>query len=408
MVALVVESWIWYGVVLVVAVSRFISRHMTLRTWKRFGIDDYLMVAVLCFYTALIATINIVRSANTNLIPPGVDYHKFTKDQIDDRQMGSKLVLVVEQCQCVTIWGAKATLLIMYLHLTTMRREHIFVWALIGYVAFSFVFMEIFYFAVWCRPFSEYWAIPTSSHQCNAATNHLITNAVFNISSDCLMLAIGLPMFLRLRLPLKKKIPTVGIFSLGIFVILAAVLNKVYSFNQPFGSAWTYWYVRESSTALLVANLPFVWAFWRRITGQKTTEGISRQTSHPLESKDRNARATVRRKEESRPWNTEHFADSEDLEMGDRQPSMSLGDILSESNPNIGESEQVSPITHPSLFFGTPRTATPANAPKAVVGDKTHSQVVRRDIDSEGVTSTTPASSTFPSLNSKKSAGSFL
>ncbi|KAI7516663.1 hypothetical protein KC331_g21996, partial [Hortaea werneckii] len=106
MVALVVESWIWYGVVLVVAVSRFISRHMTLRTWKRFGIDDYLMVAVLCFYTTLIATINIVRSANTNLIPPGVDYHKFTKDQVDDRQMGSKLVLVVEQCQCVTIWGA--------------------------------------------------------------------------------------------------------------------------------------------------------------------------------------------------------------------------------------------------------------------------------------------------------------
>jgi hypothetical protein len=32
-----------------------------------------------------------------------------------------------------------------------------------GYVAFAFVFMEVFYLGVWCRPFHDYWAVPTSN-----------------------------------------------------------------------------------------------------------------------------------------------------------------------------------------------------------------------------------------------------
>ena len=40
------------------------------------------------------------------------------------------------------------------------------------------------------------------------------------------MIAIGLPMFVKLQLPWRKKIPLIAIFSLGFFVILAAILNK--------------------------------------------------------------------------------------------------------------------------------------------------------------------------------------
>jgi len=125
--------------------------------------------------------------------------------------------------------------------------------------------MEILYFGVWCRPFHNYWALPTPNRQCDAATNHLITNAVLNISSDIMMLAIAFSLFSRSRLPWNRKAILCGIFGLGIFVILAAILNKYYSFTHPFGTQWTYWYVRESSTAILVANLPFIWTLLRRI-----------------------------------------------------------------------------------------------------------------------------------------------
>lgn len=113
-------------------------------------------------------------------------------------------------------------------------------------------------------------AVPTPNPQCDTAINHLITNAVFNISSDVLMLALGVPMFVRIQIPLSKKIPLVGVFSLGIFVIIAAVLNKYYSFTAPFDDAWVYWYVRESATAVIVANLPFVWLLYRKLFGIKS------------------------------------------------------------------------------------------------------------------------------------------
>jgi hypothetical protein len=143
---------------------------MTLGTLKRFQADDYVMIVILCFYTTLIATINIVRNTNSNLLPPGYDTAHLSKADIAERTYGSKLILVVEQCQCVSVFGAKTCLIIMYLRLTQVRKENIAIKILAGYVAFGFTFMEIFYFAVWCRPFWEYWAVPTSSVQCGEST----------------------------------------------------------------------------------------------------------------------------------------------------------------------------------------------------------------------------------------------
>ena len=57
------------------------------------------MALVLCFYTTLIATIDIVRHTSSNLLPPGFDVSSLTKQDIAQRQYGSKLILVVEQCQ---------------------------------------------------------------------------------------------------------------------------------------------------------------------------------------------------------------------------------------------------------------------------------------------------------------------
>jgi hypothetical protein len=84
------------------------------------------------------------------------------------------------------------------------------------------------------------------------------------------MLSLALDLFVRSRLPWDRKLILCGIFGLSVFVILSAVLNKYYSFTHPFGLEWTYWYVRESSTAILVANLPFLWTLLRRMFNLKS------------------------------------------------------------------------------------------------------------------------------------------
>ncbi|KAE9971185.1 hypothetical protein EG327_009953 [Venturia inaequalis] len=251
---------------------------------KKLKVDDYMMVATLVPYTALLVTMNIVANTNSNLIPPNIDVNDFGQQEVDERIYGSKLVVVVEQMQCITIWSLKGCLIFLYYRLTVNLGPHIYVLALIGYIIATFVIMEVLYLGVWCRPFNNYWAVPTPNVQCNTATDHLITNTVFNLTSDLAMLVIGFSLFIRSKLPWGRKLILAGVFSLGIFVILAAVLNKYYSFAHPFGSEWTFWYIRESSTAMIVANLPFVWTLLRRIFKLQAFNGEPTQRTVPYHS----------------------------------------------------------------------------------------------------------------------------
>jgi hypothetical protein len=211
----------------------------------------------------------------------------------------------------------------------------------------TFVVMEILYLGVWCRPFNNYFAVPTPNIQCSAATNHLITNAVFNLSSDIIMLGIGLSLFVRSTLPLNRKLILCAIFSLGIFVILASVLNKYYSFTHPFGSQWTFWYVRESSTGILVANMPFLWTLLRRIFkldafgkdpgastvpyhSSRTARG--RHTGSPRDSKNINRHGGTR--------SGKHGSNNSSVDMEQVSPTMTKAPELPKPPPRASWKDQ--------------------------------------------------------------------
>jgi hypothetical protein len=263
-----VESWVWFAIAIGAIVARLVSRLLLFRSVKRLQFDDWIMgVVVTGCFTVLIVMSNIVARSQSNLLPPGFKVETLTPQQISHREYGSKIVVVVEQMQIAVIWACKSCLLFLYLQLTHMvaTKRNMATKLLAVYVALGFVVMEVLYFAAWCRPFHEYWSITPHSSQCTTLTNHRIVNAVFNISSDLIMLCIAIPMFIRSLLPLKRKLILCCIFSLGIFVILASVLNKYYSFTRPYEPTWVFWYVRESSTAILVANLPFTWTLLRKL-----------------------------------------------------------------------------------------------------------------------------------------------
>lgn len=166
---------------------------------------------------------------------------------------------------CAVQWGTKACLLLLYWRLTQNLVQNIVVKCAAIYVGVTYVVMEICYFAVWCRPFSDYWQTPTDNVQCTTALHHLIMNLAFNLSSDILIMSIPLPLFLRSRLDVKRKILLVLPFTLGLFTIICAILSKHLSFTQPFSAYWVYWYCREASTVMIVSNMPYSWQLIRRI-----------------------------------------------------------------------------------------------------------------------------------------------
>lgn len=122
-------------------------------------------------------SMNIISKTSSNLLDPS--QHTILDDaEIREREFGSKMVLVVEQMQCITIWLVKACLLLMYHRLTYVvpstrnslsrfvgkadrcftgyrmsLRQNLAVKILAGYVAVSFVVMEILcrWNSAWCQ-----------------------------------------------------------------------------------------------------------------------------------------------------------------------------------------------------------------------------------------------------------------
>lgn len=153
--------------------------------------------------------------------------------------------------------------------------RNLFVKILAAFVALGYVVIMITYFAVYCRPFSQYWAMPVENMQCATYQNYSITQAVFNISSDFAMLAIPIPLLLKTQIPRKKKLILCGVFSLGIFVIIAAILNKYFNFAAPLTTTYMIWYIRESSTAVYVANMVCWWPLLSRIFGLRSFQAYT-------------------------------------------------------------------------------------------------------------------------------------
>jgi hypothetical protein len=123
-----------------------------------------------------------------------------------------------------------------------------------------------------------------------------------SISSDLFLLVVAMPILIAVRLPYRQKLILLTLFGLGGFVIVAAVLTKVYCLVPSLISyVYMNWYFREATVAMLVTNLPLSWSLirdafpglkswtngdsdWR----PKTWPRSSRSGGHSNERKSRN------------------------------------------------------------------------------------------------------------------------
>ena len=85
---------------------------------------------------------------------------------------------------------------------------------------------------------------------------------------------------MAVRLPPRQKFTLVFLFGLGIFVIVAAILTKVYCLVPELISyVYMSWYFREATVAMLVTCLPLTWSLMRDIfPSLKSWTGGSRPT----------------------------------------------------------------------------------------------------------------------------------
>ncbi|PLB54653.1 hypothetical protein P170DRAFT_373977, partial [Aspergillus steynii IBT 23096] len=275
---LLTEAIAFGSIAIALYIFRMISRIIASGSINHLGLDDYVMTATIIIYTSMLVLIQISAQYATNLMDPSeYDQVLASPQEVDNRIFGSKIVIGLEQCMLFSTWGVKICMLTLFWRLTKNLRLHIYVQIIAAYVAIGFIVIMITYYAVYCRPFSQYWAMPVHNMQCATYQYYSITQAVFNISSDVAMLVVPIPLLIKAQLRKRRKITLFCVMSLGLFTIVSAILNKAFNFALPLTTIYQIWYIREASTAIYVANLICLWPLLRRLFGFSAFQNSSRQ-----------------------------------------------------------------------------------------------------------------------------------
>lgn len=268
-------------------------RRLGIRNLQR---DDYLMMFGIVWYTILCVALNEVASGGgSNLMTPE-EIRTMTPAIHAERVRGSKWVFVSEHSFILTVWSCKACMLVIYARITEGLKQRKWINYIAIYVGLGFIGTELALFLT-CRPLSNYWAVPTPNYQCSSYQHYEIVQGCFSISADFFMLLVAIPMLIQVRVPLKQKVILLLLFGMGVFVIVAAVLTKVYCL-VPWLISYVYmnWYYREATVAILVTNLPLIWSLIRdvfpvlRSWSGGSKRGTERYKSSPWTSKGTNSR----------------------------------------------------------------------------------------------------------------------
>lgn len=114
------------------------------------------------------------------------------------------------------------------------------------------------------RPLALYFVVPTLDYQCSSYQHYEIAQGLRFIISDILILIVAMPILIAVRLPKRQKIILLFFFVLGLFVIIAALLTKVYCLVSSLISyQYMNWYFREATISMLVTNISHMWSLVR-------------------------------------------------------------------------------------------------------------------------------------------------
>ena len=181
--------------------------------------------------------------------------------------------------------------------------------------------------------------------QCASYQHYEITESIFNTSSDIMMLVIAIPLLFSIRLPLQQKAVLLIIFGMGAFVIVAAILTKIYCL-VPNLITYVYlnWYFREASVSVYVTNLPAIWSLLRDIFPQLRSWGFGTKKTSGSEKTFVSSKRNSRTRTSSMNLKMQSFG-----RLGDKH-----GDVDGSMNPS---QERINKISEDNPHYdSTPRT----------------------------------------------------
>ncbi|CAL5870591.1 uncharacterized protein PFLUO_LOCUS4830 [Penicillium psychrofluorescens] len=157
----------------------------------------------------------------------------------------------------------KFSILFQYLRIFPLHPFRLICYIMMGIVA-TYSSWAIVTGYVNCVPVAKFWNHDLPGHCLNFEAIWFF-NAAMNIATDLTLLSMPMPMLSQLRLPRMQKIALIGVFAIGILVVITSILrlSSLRIVAQSTDTSYSnvdaaYWTAAECNVAIICASLPFL------------------------------------------------------------------------------------------------------------------------------------------------------
>ncbi|KAH8152775.1 uncharacterized protein LAJ45_03000 [Morchella importuna] len=260
MSAYVVESWTLFSVGAVVIFMRLVAR-LKMVGFAGLKPDDYLMFIGLIVYAVESTMAHLVGIAGgSNFGLTEVEREALTPHQVQMRVMGTKAFMVGWFTYTGLIYILKLCMVFFFKRVTFGLDRQGLIRSCFVSVGVTWIVIILTLFLT-CRPwYKSFQVVPDPGLMCQIENPvYYLVVLILNLFTDGLIISVPLPLLLRTRMPIQRKMFLVIMFSAGIFVMIAAVLRCGFSLTDSKNSSTAaIWACRETFVAVLVGNGPMI------------------------------------------------------------------------------------------------------------------------------------------------------
>ncbi|UQC84979.1 uncharacterized protein CLUP02_10475 [Colletotrichum lupini] len=262
------EIWTLYAVATLMIATRVFCRTKQVGV-SGFRPDDDIIFFTWSLYTSVcvMATLFalIAQGKHTSLLTPE-QRATLPESEFYQWEYGSKNFVAGMIIYATVVWSLKFNMLFFYRRLVAGQWVDKFIFPVMGLVGATAVAMGLI-IALTCLPLSLMWQIrPDPGENC-VPQNKIYFYSIFvmNVTTDLCIIAIPIPVISLVRASIWRRIGVYFLFSLGVFIMVAATIRVVLIFHPTGGfGPGAMWSIREDFIAIFVGQAPMVVPLFKR------------------------------------------------------------------------------------------------------------------------------------------------
>ncbi|PYH89990.1 hypothetical protein BO71DRAFT_335427 [Aspergillus ellipticus CBS 707.79] len=225
---LTAEMFSEWAIGLVIIAVRIYARFSVDR--RNFHWDDLCLLLGTIFWTLLVVFLYMCTSVySSNIGLNETTAAEVPDDKVPDLRQGSIYAFLAWLSYIFMAWAFKGVLVFLYNRLTVGLSQHRLALG-VGIACVCTFLTSLLFDLLICRPINRNWQVkPYAGNNCTIRPLNYIVIEVLSITTDLAIMCVPIPLIIVAKIPKSQKWILCGLFSSGVFVMVAAALRAYYS-----------------------------------------------------------------------------------------------------------------------------------------------------------------------------------